>query len=165
MRAIVIAAMLIAAPAIAAQETVGSWTLLSSASKLDGVVQFEAQTFSKEPILNVLDQRARATLVVGCDNGKASVGVSWPDFISLGYDDHSSRVRYKLDSGPVETAYWFAGTDYVLQRDRSAALKLIIRMRAAKALVVSIDDKHGGQEVEFDLSGIEQATQRAADCH
>ena len=164
MRAIVVAAMLIAAPS-AAQETVGSWTLLSSTSKLDGATQFEAQNLSKEPVLSVLDQRARATLVLGCDSGKASVGVTWPDFINLGYDDHSSRVRYKLDSGPIETAYWFAGVDYVLQRDRAAALKLIARLRAAKTLVVSIDDKHGGQEVEFDLSGIEQATQRAADCH
>lgn len=135
-----------------AAEAAGAWKVEETASKLDGATSFVASVESPDEVSGILDTPKHPNLMVGCTNGRVAVMIDWPDFVGSLGENHAS-VRWRMDSGAIQSTYAFAGTTSAMVEGRDA-YKWIDTMAAGHKLVVQVPDRHGGQEATFAVDGV-----------
>ena len=129
------------------------WQITDKTSELDGKRTYIAVVQSNETVANIIDSQEKASFGTVCDKNGFSALVHWPDFVAKAYDEYSVPIAWKVDDKPVVKARWDA-TDQSVSLSGQKAMKWLIGLKDAKKLVVSVPDKHGGQEAVFILDGI-----------
>ncbi len=135
-----------------AQVAIGDWAISEKQSKLDGQTTYSAVIESNEEIASILDRPKKATLSVDCSAGRTTLMLDWPDFIDREYDQDSVAVSWKIDQGQVQATSMIAVTSAVGLTGRRGR-DWLHQLSSGRSLVVSLPDKHGGQEVTFTLDG------------
>jgi hypothetical protein len=148
-------ALILLALAGVAAAPADNWQITDKTSELDGKRTYIAVVQSNEAIANIIDSEEKASFGAVCDKNGFTALVHWPDFVSKAYDEYSVPIAWKVDDKPVVKARWDA-TDQSVSLSGQKAMKWLIGLKDAKKLVVSVPDKHGGQEVAFDLDGIDR---------
>ena len=136
-----------------AASTTADWQITDQVSKLDGSVTYSAAMDSDELLSSILNQPKHAALVLGCVSGKATVALAWPDFIDYDATEQHALVKWKIDEGKIQTSSMFASTDLAELQGKTAT-EWMAAMAVGSKIVVSVPDKHGGQEATFALKGV-----------
>ena len=148
---LILALLAAATPEPASQIAV--WETTEKVSQMDGTTSFFASIHSNENVTGILDKPNAAHLVIACDKGRSTVMFSWPDFIDADPTTSGVAIRWRLDDGKIKTTWMRAVTDAVAFSNPSG-IAFLREAANAKKLLVSVPDRHGGQEASFDISGI-----------
>lgn len=140
--------MLIIAVALALFDPIG-WTVLDETSALDGRRSYIAAVDSVGTVPNAIGQQAKATVALGCVDGRRSVSFIWPNY--LGSDD--ALVRWKFDQGEVQRrqlSILRSGTTAFM--DSRSADAFMTSMRDATTMVVEVSGYFGKSEAVFEVA-------------
>lgn len=126
---------------------------------------------STEPLINMLGNPQRASLVLRCEDRVLVAYVSWPQALqiqgtSFGGVTYQTMVLWKLDQGKIDVNFWDRATDGTAagKFTTGGAQKLIAKLYTARTLVVRMTGS-STQDAVFDLSDIQTvATRVGAPC-
>jgi hypothetical protein len=133
----------------------GQWEITDKTAQLDGSRSYMALLQSDEAVANIISSQEKPKLGANCDKNGFHALVDWPDFIDKEYDETSVTVAWRIDDKPVMKTRWLAG-DQLVALTGQKGLDWFAGLKGAKKLIVSVPDKHGGQEAVFSLEGVDQ---------
>jgi hypothetical protein len=137
----------------AARAEPGAWEVTATASSLDGQRSYTALLKSDEEVANVIGREEHATLAFSCGKNGFFATLDWPDFIDETPEDYNIAFRWKLDDGPVQKSRWFGGQTSLTAMGNKG-MSWLKTISGGKTLVVQVPDRHGGQEVTFQIAGV-----------
>ena len=143
-------AIALAAMATAAMAQATGWMIQDKVSPLDGAKSYMAAVQSNEMLTDRWGHPLKATVGFICNSQGLSAAVVLPDFVEshMGLLD----VAWKVDDGAVQQERWGA-TKLGGVVQGQVALTMLRTWSSAKRLVMRVQDRHGIEDVTFDIGG------------
>lgn len=136
-----------------------SWARHTEESKMDGVTNVTYATRSTSTLRNSIGRDEEAKLVLRCNQRKTEAFIVWPVYVGS-HDMH--QVEIKVDNGKIEKSAWSPSTDGTAVF-RSKPVNWIKSLAGGKKLIVRLAAyQRIPEEVEFDITGIDGATDEIA---
>jgi hypothetical protein len=134
-----------------------SWVVVDTKSPTDGSQTYLAKVKSTSTVTNIADKPDYPLFGISCSAKGFFATFAWPDFVdkSAGVTGGSDVVvNWRTNLGPMQTTSFIAADQGAVVIGMNG-LKWVNQLKGARKLDIRIPDKHGGQETEFDITGIE----------